>query len=270
MNIPFLKMHGAGNDFILVDDRDLSFPMNDSAWMAAVSARKTGAGCDGIILIQPSNKADFRMRFVNPDGREVEMCGNGARCAARLAHEIGAAPAEMTIETAAGTLRARAQGTDVLLYMTPPADFRLKESIEVDGRTVTFSFVNTGVPHAIVEVEDLDAFDVEGTGRAVRRHEHFSPEGTNADFITVAGPNSLRLRTYERGVEAETLACGTGVAASALIAAKLALVEAPVQVSVASGDTLTVNFALTEAGAEDVTLLGPTAHVYKGTLEYGE
>lgn len=269
VNIEFWKMHGAGNDFILVDDRDNVFPVFDRAWLTAIAARRTGVGCEGLILIQPSSQADFRMRFFNPDGSEVEMCGNGARCVARLAHELGVTQADMTIETVAGLLHAEVLGERVLLGLTPPVDWRLNARLEAAGRDVAYSFVNSGVPHAVVQADDLVGCDVQGLGAVIRYHEAFAPAGTNANFFRVTGVQSLEVRTYERGVEAETLACGTGITASALIAARLGLVTPPVAVQAASGDVLEIGFRLTDDGAEDVTLLGPAVHVFRGTLDGG-
>lgn len=268
MRIDFWKMHGASNDFILIDDRDEKFPISDSKWIASIASRRTGIGCEGIILVQPSEKADFRMRFFNPDGSEVEMCGNGARCVARLAFEIGAAPEQMTIDTVAGILTAEMADENVRLGMTEPKNWKLDGSLTVKGRTLNYGFVNSGVPHAVVLIEDLEHCDVQAMGSGIRYHDAFAPAGTNANFISITGNNSINIRTYERGVEAETLACGTGIVASALIAAKLGHVSAPVRVTSASGDVLTVDFKLTENGASNVTLLGPAVHVFQGTIEY--
>jgi len=270
MKMEFWKMHGAANDFVLFDDRDESFPATDKDWMARMATRRTGIGCEGIILIQPSDHADFRMRFFNPDGGEVEMCGNGARCVARLAHEIGAAPARMTIDTIAGILAAEAQGETVLLRMPPPADWNMNLALDVNGHAFTAHFVNSGVPHVVAVVEDIDGLDVPSLGAGIRYHAQFAPAGTNANFIQVTGPDSLRIRTYERGVEAETLACGTGMVAAGLIAGKLGLVTPPVKITCASGDTLEVNYALTNDGADAVTLKGPAVHVFRGVITYGE
>ena len=265
--IPFWKMHGAGNDFVLVDDRSETFPAADESFLRAIGTRKTGVGCDGIILIQPSDSADFRMRFFNPDGREAEMCGNGARCVARLASEIGAAPAEMTIETPAGQLRAEMVGEQVRLGMTQPVDWRMNATLEINGESVRYGFVNTGVPHVVVAVADLDSCPVHERGRALRQHADFAPAGANVNFIQITGPQSLRVRTYERGVEAETLACGTGMVASALVAAASGHVTPPVEVVPTGGDRLTVDFVLNGLEAENTTLLGPAVHVFKGELE---
>jgi diaminopimelate epimerase len=270
MNIAFWKMHGAANDFILVDDRDEKFFVSDTQWIARIATRRTGVGCEGIILIQNSDVADFRMRFFNPDGAEVEMCGNGARCAARLANDIGAAPANMSIDTVAGILKAEVLQDNVRLFMTDPKDWQTGKELKIGKESIPYGFVNTGVPHVVVEVDNLEEYNVAETGAAIRYHEAFAPKGTNANFITATGSNSLEIRTYERGVEAETLACGTGIVASALIAARMKRVTPPVKVIPASGDTLIVDFQTKADTAENVTLLGPAVHVFKGELQCPE
>ena len=268
MRIAFRKMHGAGNDFIVVDDRAETFPAHDTDWLRRISSRRTGVGCEGIILIQPSSEADLRMRFFNPDGAEVEMCGNGARCMARLACEIGAAGAGMRIETVAGVLGARVLAEQVRLQMTVPRDWRMGIELELDGESATVHHVNTGVPHAVIEIADLAACDVQRLGAALRYHEVYAPAGTNADFICVDAQQRVHVRTYERGVEAETMACGTGLVASALVAGKLGKTASPARVVAAGGDEMEVAFRLTDGGAEDVTLTGPAVSVFEGTLEY--
>jgi len=261
-------MHGAANDFILVDDRAGQFPAQDSRWISEITSRRTGVGSEGVLLIQPSTKADFRMRFFNPDGGEVDMCGNGARCIARLANEIGAAPDRMKIETPAGIVRAEARGDIVQLTMTEPHDWRMNRQIELFGKTYAYHFVNTGVPHVVIEVEDLAGTDVQKLGSAIRYHEAFAPKGTNANFIHLTSDGFLHVRTYERGVEGETLACGTGMVACGLIAGKIGRVSPPVKIVPASGDILEVNFTPTTDGATNVTLLGPAVHVFQGNLSY--
>ncbi len=261
MNLSFWKMQGAGNDFILVDDRSRTFPVHDTAFLARLCDRRRGVGSDGLLLIQPSSAADFRMRFFNPDGSEADMCGNGARCVARLAHEIDAAPADMRIETAAGAVRAEILPPLVRLHLPPPKDWRLDLSIAWQGRDLPAHFVNSGVPHAVVVVDDLARVDVAALGAFIRRHPLFAPAGTNADFIQITGPDSLAIRTYERGVEAETLACGTGIAAAALVAEKTGRVRAPVRVTTAGGDHL-------EVAISPLTLTGPAEHSFQGTIAY--
>lgn len=261
MQLSFWKMQGAGNDFILLDDRSLVFPTRDFSFIARLCDRRRGIGSDGLLLIQPSTQADFRMRFFNPDGGEADLCGNGARCIARLAHEIGAAPADMRLETAAGLVRAEIIAPLVRLHLPPPKDWRLNLAVSWNGAELPLHFVNTGVPHAVVPVADLDAVDVPACGAFIRHHELFAPKGTNADFIQITGPDSLSIRTYERGVEAETLACGTGILAAALIAEKLGRVRAPVRVKAAGGDIL-------EVATSPLTLTGPAEHSFRGTVSY--
>ncbi len=267
MKIEFTKMHGAGNDFIMIDDRDRKFPDDDSDIIAAMATRHTGVGCDGVILVQPSEQADFRMRFFNPDGGEVEMCGNGARCVARFARDIGAAGDRMAFDTVAGRLAAEIVEDQVRLQMTAPKDWRMNQRLSLSDGEIEYHFVNSGVAHVVVEVEDLENVDVQKIGAEIRYHDDFKPAGTNANFISVTGADSLRLRTYERGVEGETLACGTGMTAAALIAGKLGRVESPVKVACAFGDVLTIGYNLTDSGAESVTLAGAAKYVFSGRLE---
>lgn len=268
MDIAFSKMHGAGNDFILVDDRALTFPSDDKAWMVRVGARRTGVGCDGFILVQPSSTSDFRMRFFNPDGGEAGMCGNGARCVARFAHDHGITGPTMTIETRAGQLQAQVLPDGrVRLQLTEPVGWRMDLAMELAGRPCVVHVVDTGVPHAVMEVDDLGGLNIEAIGAALRWHAAFSPAGTNADFIRVDGPSRLTLRTYERGVEGETLACGTGMVAAALVAARVGRVQPPVSITCASGDVLEVDFQGNGDHFHHVTLTGPAVHVYDGTLK---
>lgn len=261
MNIPFHKMHGAGNDFVVVDDRGMTFPSKNKDFLASIGRRRTGIGCDGIILIQPSDAADLRMRFFNPDGNEQDMCGNGARCFARLAHDLGAAPAKMDIETRAGMVHAEVAGSRIRLRLTDPSDWRMGLDAGLDWPV---DFVNTGVPHAVVRVDALDALDLPKLGKQLRHHPLFAPEGTNANFVKIEADATLSLRTYERGVEGETLACGTGAAAAALVAARHGWVELPVAVHCAGGCDLVI-----DSGAAGTTLSGAAEYVFEGEIEYG-
>lgn len=261
MQWSFWKMHGAGNDFILLDDRALAFPAADRAFIARLCDRRRGIGSDGLLLIQPATNADFRMRFFNPDGGEADLCGNGARCVARLAHELGIAPAAMRMESPAGIIRAEILPPLVRIHLPPPKDWRLNLSVDWNGAARPLHFVNTGVPHAVLPVADLAAVDVPQLGAFIRRHELFAPAGTNVNFIRVLGSHRLAIRTYERGVEAETLACGTGITAAALIAARTGLASFPVQVQAASGDVL-------EVAESPLTLTGPAEHAFRGVVDY--
>jgi diaminopimelate epimerase len=269
MKIKFWKMHGARNDFVLFDNRDGMFPVDDRDFVAHIAARHSGIGAEGVILLEASDSADFRMPFFNPDGGEAEMCGNGARCAALLAYELGVAGKSMAIETKAGQVCAQILNDGVCLWMTAPKDWNLEGSLEMDGRSLTYGYVNTGVPHVVMRTGNVEDVDVREVGSLVRRHRDFAPAGTNVNFMQVLPNGALAVRTYERGVEAETLACGTGVTACGLVAAKKGWVSLPVQVFTRSGDMLLVNGELTEEGAACVTLTGPVEHVFKGEVDYG-
>lgn len=265
MEYPFWKMHGAGNDFVLFDDRTNWFPVSDSELIARLAKRRTGVGSEGVILIQRSQKADFRMRFFNPDGREMGMCGNGARCVAQLAHEIGAAPAsEMTIETQSGILHAERRGREICLSMPRAKAWRLDQTLKIEERVIAYNFVNTGVEHVVVESPHLEDIDLFKIGRAIRYHHTFAPEGSNVNFVEIVDTQRLKVRTYERGVEDETLACGTGVVASALVAAKQGWAKLPLEVECAGGAILQVEARLTPNGACGITLTGPATYVFKG------
>lgn len=267
MKHTFWKMHGAGNDFILFDDRSGRFPFADTALLRRLCGRHAGIGSEGLMLIQPSTRADFRMRFFNPDGTEANMCGNGARCIARLARDLGVAPDLMRIETAAGLLQAEILDEAVRLQLPAPTDCRCRQTLKLGDREIQYHAINTGVPHAVIETPSLDSVDVCGIGAAIRRHAAFAPGGTNVNFMAVTAPQALRVRTYERGVESETPACGTGITACALIAGRLGLVTPPVRVTCANGDTLEVGFRSIADGFQDVTLLGPAAYAFEGSVE---
>ncbi|MEE9368989.1 MAG: diaminopimelate epimerase [Pontiella sp.] len=261
MKIPFTKMHGAGNDFMVVDDQSQTFPLDDKPFIQRITSRRIGVGCDGILLLQPSDIADFRMRFINPDGGEQDMCGNGARCIARLAYDLGVATEKMEIQTGAGVVKAEIQENAIGLELTDSSDLQL----DLDtGLEWTVDFVNTGVPHTVVWVDDVQAVDLPLLGKMIRNHEWFMPNGTNVNFAGVEQDGSLTVRTYERGVEAETLACGTGVAAVALLAAERNRVKLPVTVHCAGGFDLVIDSVL-----GITTLTGGAVFVFDGEIEYG-
>ena len=259
MKIRFVKMHGAGNDFIMIDDRAGTFPSDDRRRMAAMGARGTGVGCEGIILVQRSDRLDFRMRFFNPDGSEAEMCGNGARCVAAFAREIGAASSDaMRFETLAGDVRAEivSQSSQLVKVSLP------------DPKDLRDDFVNSGVPHKIVPVADLAAADVAGEGRRIRYSEEFAPAGTNVDFVAYHAPHDADIRTYERGVEAETGACGTGSVAAAIVGVSQHGMSFPVTIHTAKGYELTIDGEFDGEGFRNVTLTGPAARVYDGEIDW--
>lgn len=264
MSIAFSKMSGNGNDFIIIDNR--SGEVNDIAdadFVRKVCARGLSVGADGLILIEKSDKADFKWRFYNSDGTMPAMCGNGARCAARYAYINKIAPKEMTFETGAGIIEGFVfDGAEVKVLFTPPHSFNADlPSINAAGVSYRPVFINTGVPHAVIFTDDADAVDIMAAGSAVRRDAMFGPEGTNVNFVTVNGRHDMRVRTFERGVEGETLACGTGCTASALAAIRLDMAESPVRVLTSGGKTLTV---YSEGGK--VYLQGEARLVYTGSV----
>lgn len=268
MVLQFTKMHGAANDFVMVDDRQGTVPWQDYVLMSLLAARRTGIGCEGIILIQRSERADFRMRFLNPDGTEVDMCGNGARCAAWFAHKIGAAPKSMTMETSCGLLDAEiVDACNVRVWMPEPTARSYGMAIHVAGRRIEGDYVNTGVPHFVVRVGEGEAVDVEGLGRAIRLHPAFAPEGVNVDFLIQRAPDRLSLRTYERGVEAESGACGTGAVAAAITAVEAHAGALPMTVRTGGGFILGVDSDWRGNRCTGITLTGPVREVYQGSID---
>jgi diaminopimelate epimerase len=265
--IPFVKMSGAGNDFVVIDNRAAVVPEPASGLAAKVCARQAAVGADGMLLLEKSPRKAFRMRYFNADGSEAEMCGNGARCIARFASLVGAAGQDMEFENMAGDFRASLQpGGSVRLEMTEPHSMQLNRSVTVDGKAYTVHTLNTGVPHALVEWKGLDSAPVFELGRKLRYHPDFGPKGTNVNFGEALGKDQMAVRTYERGVEDETLACGTGSVASAILMAALGKVSSPVSVQVKSGAWLTIHFNLAGQKAGQVVLEGPAVVLYEGKL----
>ncbi len=261
--LTFTKMNGAGNDFVMVDNRDLRYDL-DQAAIARLCDRHRGVGADGLIAVEPpQGDADFRMRYYNADGGEAEMCGNGARCFARFASRVSGQTGEVKFETMAGVISAKLHHGLVELAMSVPKDLAPGTKLPVKEGKLTVHFVDTGVPHAVVFVDDLAAVDVVGQGSALRYHEHFKPKGTNANFVAKRG-SDIAIRTYERGVEGETLACGTGVVAAALILNQVEEVASPIGVWVQGGDRLEVGFERDGRGYRKVTLTGPADFVFDG------
>jgi diaminopimelate epimerase len=263
----FTKMNGAGNDFVLIDNRAGNVHLNRDQ-ISRICDRHRGIGADGILLLEnPSNRADFRMRYFNADGGEAEMCGNGARCFARFANKVAGAQDRISFETLVGIISAQLNGDLVTLQMTEPTDLRLNVKLPVAGRNRTIDFVNSGVPHVVIPVSRIDDVDVRREGAPIRYHEMFSPKGANVNFIEKRGDRKIAVRTYERGVEDETLACGTGVVASAIIFAASENINGPVGVLVRGGEELQVGFEKTEVQFRNVTLTGPADFVFEGTID---
>ncbi len=273
--IPFFKMTGSGNDFIIIDNRSQFITADQGPPLTRLACRRNlSLGADGLILIENDPEVDFRWRFYNADGSEAEMCGNGSRCAARFVFLKGIVPKrEMAFRTLAGIIRAEIMGERVKVRMTPPHRLHMDISLPLESGLLDVHFIDTGVPHVVHFVADktvLEKVAVFPLGRTLRYHSHFQPAGTNANFATVCDRHHMAVRTYERGVEAETLACGTGSIAATLVAAARNLVTSPVEVLTQSGETLTIHFAQpTAQGAPEfaeVYLEGDAKVVCEGIL----
>ena len=222
-----------------------------------------------MILLIPcvSGKADWAWQFFNSDGSTGEMCGNGARCFARFVQKLTGTNRDFTFETEAGVIKAKFQGERVTVSLTPPTNLRLSEQLPLSNGLQTIHSLNTGVPHVVIPVVNIEEVDVPREGAAVRRHEMFAPKGANVNFLERRGGKKITIRTYERGVEGETLACGTGVVASALIFAATEKTDGPIGVLVRGGSELSVDFRRDGERFTDVTLIGPAEFVFEGTLE---
>ena len=291
MEIPFVKMVASGNDFLIIDTRHHHRRSFKAKWAQLASAmcdRRYGVGADGVLVLEPSRIADCQMRVFNPDGSEAEMCGNGARCVAQYVTTTGVEggrwkvegeKGHVTIETKVGTLAADVEGDRVAMRMPDPRDIRLDLAVEVDHRLLHVGYVNTGVPHAVVPVASVDRIDVGRLGRQLRSHRTFHPQGTNVDFVEVRStrPRRLRIRTYERGVEGETLACGTGVTAAAVIHAlrhdpRHNHADHRIAVETKSGETLLVSLSVAEHDGmrriADVTLKGTVRWICQGVFAW--
>ncbi|MEJ6579184.1 MAG: diaminopimelate epimerase [Akkermansiaceae bacterium] len=268
MTLSFTKMNGAGNDFVVIDNRALDKSLTREQ-IARLCDRHRGVGADGLLAVEPAEKgADVRFRYYNADGGEAEMCGNGARCFGRYtARLLGGDRDSLTFETIAGTLTAQLIGDEVCIDMSEPFGLEMNSPVEIESLGAPVHNLNTGVPHAVSFVSDLTSLDVVKNGAAIRDHSHYQPKGTNANFVGILAPDHLAVRTYERGVEGETLACGTGITACALIHHLLTGAASPIKIDVQGGDTLSIGF---EPGENqeftEVTLTGPADFVFDGEI----
>ncbi|MEA3490049.1 MAG: diaminopimelate epimerase [Candidatus Omnitrophota bacterium] len=267
-NVNFTKAMASGNDFIIIDNKrgELDARQLDYPEMAReLCPRKLSIGADGLLILEDSDRAVFRMRIINPDGSEVDMCGNGARCSAFYAAACGWGE-DLSIETGSGILAAQVDGGNVKIRMSDPRDIKLDINLGIGSSIMKICYINTGVPHVVHFVDDLEGYQVKETGRKIREHSLFSPEGTNVDFVGEMDADNAAVRTYERGVEDETLACGTGVVASAVVMGLLGCASSPVRVRTRSGDTVNVYFNLSGQKVTDVYLEGKASIVYEGKV----
>ncbi len=272
--ITISKMQAAGNDFVVINDmrRRISSP---ARLAVKLCHRQFGVGADGLILLQPAltrSAGRYRMRIINSDGSEAEMCGNGSRCAVKMAVEDRIAPPRHDLQTLAGRIHgAYLSKSRVRVGLTPPADFRSTVKIPLANRTLIASFIDTGVPHAVVFVPRIGSVDVNALGREIRTHRVFAPRGANVNFVEIARSGRhahLRVRTYERGVESETLACGTGATAAAIVAALTRNLRPPIAVRTGGGAVLVIDFRLGSLPdvVTDVTMVGPVERVFEAKV----
>jgi len=255
----FTKMVASGNDFIVVDNRKQVFN-TDPNFIQKLCSFHTGIGADGVLLVEKSNFADFKMRIFNPDGSEPSMCGNGARCIGLYAWEHKLIPQKYSMETLAGIIKGEIEASNkVKIFLGKPKDIKLNLTSTMQGEAIKIHSINTGVPHAIIYSTYLSKIDVDKLGREVRWSNLFKPNGTNVDFVQILGKNRIAVRTYERGVEGETLACGTGVTASAIISALVHNLKPIIYVETKSGEILIIN-------VNEVSLTGSAKNVFEGKI----
>ncbi|MDR0915176.1 MAG: diaminopimelate epimerase [Endomicrobium sp.] len=270
MEIKFLKITAAGNDFIVIDNRyKLILPQHYTVVAKKLCNRKYAVGADGLILLESSNMADFKMKYLNSDGSHASMCGNGGRAIATFAYNLHIINSKkMIFETDAGLVNAEILLNDkVKLHIYNPSNIKTNMQILVEDRIFKIDFINTGVPHVVIFVKDINNIDVSKYGQLIRYHDQFKQiGGTNVNFVKVKNNNTILVRTYERGVEGETLACGTGITASGIITVLKGLTKAPINVISQGGDILIVSFNLVQGKPTNVTLEGPVSISFKGFI----
>jgi len=261
----FYKLCGTGNDFIIIDNRT-TIIRDCQQHARTLCNRHTGIGGDGLILLEKSRTADLTMRIFNADGSAAEMCGNGVRCAAWVARHKLECSSSVSFETRAGVIKTTVKRTTVKAQLPNPTTFRDYAPLEVKDGIFYFYFINTGVPHCVIFEDNVHSFPVEKIGKEIRYHPHFQPAGTNVNFVQIKNKNTIIIRTFERGVEAETLACGTGATASAILSALIKKCTPPVTVITHSGEKLTIDFSLSTFTISHVTLEGAVSFVFQGII----
>lgn len=263
-------MAGGGNDFVIFDNRSGTITSPESL-ARIMCTRRLSVGADGLILVENSARGTFRMRYFNSDGSAADFCANGTRCAARFAFLNVIAQRKMTIETDAGMIGAEVVEQSITLSLPPPRDFRREVRITTDGATVRGSYILMGVPHYVIFLRgDIWSQEIEPLGRVIRFHPILQPEGANVNFVLVRDRHAIDVRTYERGVEAETLSCGSGVLSSVSVSALFGKVESPVTVKTRSGIEFQVAFRVAGSGqdqsVEELRLTGDARLIYRAQL----
>lgn len=273
MKTAFTKMSGAGNDFVVVDNRS-SVIKNGGALARKVCDRRWGVGADGLLLLESSTEADYRMMYYNADGSYGGMCGNGGRCIARFAVERGIADPSHSFEALGYIYRTVVRKKDVTLAMKDPRGYRGNIVLRIGSLRLGVHFVDTGSPHVVIpfaqlkkQYRSIEDVPMEVLGPKIRYHKEFSPEGANVNIVERRRDNTIRMRTYERGVEAETLACGTGSIASAVVGIRLWNLRSPVRVLASSGVTLRVVIESSKSEIAGISLVGPAISTFEGVVD---
>ena len=258
MIISFVKYQGTGNDFVVIDNRDSSFPIKDHTLIAQLCHRNYGIGADGFIAIESDTNSDFFMRYFNANGHEGSLCGNGSRCAIHYANSLGLTQKHVVFCAADGLHQAQFVGEEIALSLHDVSNWEIRDND---------LFIDTGSPHHIAFVDDVAAVNVATSGAAIAHGAPYHADGTNVNFVEVIAADGLYVRTFERGVEAETLSCGTGVAAAAIgghLSKRINAEKINVQTK---GGVLTVSFSATSDKYESVVLQGPAIPVFSGKWE---
>jgi diaminopimelate epimerase len=268
IEIPITKLTGAGNDFVAVDNTRGRLQVDWSAFAKAVCERHYGVGADGLLVLAPSSRADFTMLYYNADGSSGGMCGNGGRCCVLFARENGVEHDDISFEALGYLYKATFTGAGIRVAMKDPERIRRGVLVHATAGKFLCHAVNTGSPHVVTFVDDIESVDVTSTGRELRGHTEFMPEGTNVNFVQVLGKDTIAIRTYERGVEAETLACGTGSIASAVMAAIERGAPSPVIVRTRSGEILRVGFTFNGENVTSISLEGHARIIFSSSILY--
>ena len=264
--IQFTKASGAGNDFVIVDNMSRTLCVDKSSLAQKLCSRNFGIGADGLLILEPSQVADFTMEYYNADGSHGGMCGNGGRCVARYAFLHNLAPQNMKFEALDFVYTAEVVAENVILTMKNSTNLKKDIAVLVGSDQMRGFFVNTGSPHLVIFVDDVSSVPVQEAGRKLREDQRFAPDGTNVNFVQVTASDAIRVRTYERGVEAETLACGTGSVASAITANLFKGIELPVNVQVRSGEILKVHASKEGMSITSPKLEGSAHMLFKGNI----
>ncbi len=265
-SLTFYKYVGCGNDFLIFDHRRGVFPVGLSNLVKNLCNRRSGIGADGILLLENSRQADAYMRIFNSDGSEAEMCGNGLRCFVQWLYHLQLISSRCVIETVNGSLSASVHQEEIVIEMSAPKEISWHQQVKLDEQIFSGHLINSGVPHLVIFVKDIHQVDVAKWGKLMRFHSAWQPKGVNVNFVQQLSASQIILRTYERGVEGETLACGTGATAAALATAYLTNASSPITVQTWSKENLTIHFHLKRDGFSQVKMVGPAKQVFRGNI----